>query len=170
VKIETFLKGDTMKIQFQTSQLSRPQRESLMSVLDVIQSENENEIEVTPVEFPIKLKVKLDDDIELLLGWDVDKQSYAGLTIPESEPEPEKSGSQNLTSNSVGSQTPESKKDTVDLPKPESTPELAVMSEIGQRVQALAQALVKLSKPLNSYHRSEVWSRFTEIYVKELME
>lgn len=77
-----------MKIQFNTAQLSRPQLESLLKILDVLQAENKNEIEVTPVEFPLKLMVKLDDDIEMLLGWDAEKESYAGLTTPEPKPEP----------------------------------------------------------------------------------
>ena len=72
-----------MNFQFNPAQLSRCQQNSLMDVLGVIQSENKDELIVTPVEFPNKLKVKLDDDIEMLLGWDADKQSYAGLTTPE---------------------------------------------------------------------------------------
>ena len=156
-----------MKIQFNEAQLSRPQQQSLLSVLDVLQSENQNEIEVTPVEFPIKLKVKLDDDIEMLLGWDAETGTYAGLTTPEPDP------------------IPESKKDTVDLPKTEPEGELIAaldnagnviagpelpMSEIGQRVQALAQALINLTKPLSSYQRGEVWIQFCTIYVKGVME
>lgn len=141
-----------MKINFNTAQLSRPQWENLESVLDVLQSENQNEIEVTPVEFPIKLKVKLDDDIEMLLGWDAETETYAGLTTPEPEPEPE----------------PEIKID-LDMAGKIIEPEL-VKSEIEQRVEALAQALIKLSKPLNTYQRGEVWIQFCTIYVKELMK
>jgi len=161
VKIETFLKGDTMKLEFNPAQLSRTQQNSLMDVLGVMQNENQNELVVTPVEFPIKLKVKLDDDIELLLCWDAGKQSYAGLTKPEPKPE--------------------SQKDTVDLPKQEpdlksagelieSENEELIKAEIGKRVQALAQALVKLSKPLNTFQRGEVWIEFSRIYIKELYE
>ncbi|GAI66434.1 unnamed protein product, partial [marine sediment metagenome] len=76
IKISDFLKGGTMNLQFNEAQLSRPQQQSLIEVLDVLQSQNKNELIVMPVEFPLKLKVKLDDDIEMLLGWDVDKQSY----------------------------------------------------------------------------------------------
>jgi len=154
VKIETFLKGDTMKINFQTAQLSRPQRESLLAVLDVLQSENENEIEVTPIEFPIKFRVKLDDDIEMVVGWNPESDSYSGITAktePEPKPDP----------------IPESQKDTVDLPEP--TQQLA-KSVVGQRVEALAMALVNLSKPLGTYQRSEIWMQFCNIYVKELMK
>jgi len=160
VKIETFLKGDTMKINFQTAQLSRPQRESLLAVLDVLQSENENEIEVTPIEFPLKFRVKLDDNIEMVVGWNPESDSYSGITA-KTEPEPK----------------PESQKDTVDLPKPESTPEPEptpaaelTKSVVGQRVEALARALVNLSKPLGSYQRCEIWSHFCEIYIKELIK
>jgi len=140
-----------MKFQFNTAQLSSPQRINLLTVLDVIQSENDNEIEVMPVEFPIKLKVKLDDDIELLLGWDVDKQSYAGLTKPEPEPDP----------------IPESQKDTVDIPEP--LPELA-KSEVGKRVEALARALINLAKPFDSNVRIEMWSAFCKVLFKEYLE
>jgi len=169
-----------MNIQFNEAQLSRPQRKSLMEILDVLQFENELELVVTQVEFPIKLKVRLDDEIEMLLGWDAEKESYAGLTTPETvadgvlkrcldkvaafrekpnpvEPEPEPDP------------IPESQKDTADLPKQEPTPEL-VKSVVGQRVQALAQALVNISKPLNTYQRCEVWMQFCEIYVKGIME
>jgi len=171
VKIETFLKGDTMKINFQTAQLSRPQRESLLAVLDVLQSENENEIEVTPVEFPLKFRVKLDDDIEMVVGWNPESDSYSGITA-KTEPEPDP--------------IPESKKDTVDLPKqkPEegeliaaldnagnvvAGPEL-VMSEVGKRVQALAWELSKICQPLDDFRRGEVWIQFTKNFIKEFME
>jgi len=92
VKILNFLKGGTMKIQFNEAQLSRPQRENLLAVLEILQCENQNEIEVTAFEFPTKLKVKLDDDIEMLLGWNAESESYSGIstkTEPEPEPEPE---------------------------------------------------------------------------------
>ena len=161
-----------MKINFNTAQLSRPQRENLLSVLDVLQSENQNEIEVTPIEFPIKLKVKLDDDIEMLLGWDPEMDSYAGLTTPESaangvlkraldriaafrekpnpvEPDP----------------IPESKTE----PEPEPTPEPELdLSQVIVRAEALSRALVNLSKPLNTEQRIEVWIRFCVILSKEL--
>jgi len=142
-----------MKIQFNEAQLSRPQQNSLIGILDVLQSENKNELVVTPVEFPLKLKVKLDDDVEMLLGWDVESESYSGITAktePEPEPDP----------------IPESQKDTVDLPEPK--PEL-VKSEFGQRVQALAWELAKMVKPLDSYQRGEVWIRFTETFIKEVL-
>lgn len=107
-----FLKGGTMKIQFNEAQLSRPQQESLIKVLDVLQAKNENELEVTAVEFPKKLMVKLDDDIEMLFGWDADKKSYAGITEPESPNEPKAGAIKSF-------ELPESQKDTVDLPEPE---------------------------------------------------
>ena len=154
-----------MKIQFQESQLSRPQRESLLSVLDVLQSENQNEIEVTPVEFPITLKVQLDNDVQMMLGWDPGSESYSGISKTEPRPEPKPEPKPDPI--------PESQKDTADLPKPETEPEPTqqlVMSEIGVRVQALAQALVNLAKPLNTYQRGEIWMQFCEIYVKELMK
>jgi len=104
-----------MKVQFNEAQLSRPQLKSLNEVLDVLQAENEIEIIVTPVEFPLKLRVLLDNDVEMLLGWDADKQSYAGLTTPERLEQDIK----DLASETI----PESEKDTVDLPAPEPTPE-----------------------------------------------
>jgi len=156
VKIETFLKGDTMKINFNTAQLSRPQRENLLAVLDVLQSENQNEIEITPVEFPLKLKVKLDNEIEMLLGWDPESDSYSGITA-KAEPEPEPGPGPDPI--------PESKKDTVDLPTPE--PELD-LSPVIVRAEALSRALVNLSKPLNTEQRIEVWIRFCVILSKEL--
>ena len=140
-----------MKIQFNEAQLSRPQQNSLIGILDVLQSENENELEVTAVDFPLKLKVKLDDDIEMLLGWDDEKKSYAGLTTPEPEPDP----------------ILESQKDTVDLPKPE--PELD-LSPVVERVEALARALVKLLKPFDVDRRLELWMKFCVVLFKELME
>lgn len=178
-----------MKIQFNEAQLSRPQQESLIKVLDALQSENENELVVTPVEFPIKLLVMLDDNIGMVLGWDAEKKSYAGLTTPESEPMPTVLISKPESEPEHGTEIlsdepdpiPESQKDTVDLPKPEPEiridldmagkvipPEL-VMSEIGKRVQALAQALVKLSKPLDTDQRCEVWTQFTRTFIKELI-
>ena len=155
-----------MKIQFNEAQLSRAQQKSLIEVLDVLQSENKNELVVTPVEFPLKLRVKLDDNIEMLLGWDAEKQGYAGLTKPEPEQESdsEQPGSQNLTSNSAGSQ-PESQKDTVDLPEPELD-----LSPVVVRVHALARAFVNLIKPLNTNQRLELWIEFCKILFKELLE
>lgn len=154
-----------MNIQFNEAQLSRAQQKSLIEILDVLQSKNELELIVSPVEFPIKLKVMLDDNIEMLLGWDVDKQSYAGLTTPE----PEKSGSQNLTSNSAGSQT-------LDLipepePEPETKPEPELdLSPVVVRVHALGRAFVNLIKPLNTNQRLELWIEFCKILFKELLE
>lgn len=81
-----------MNFQFNPAQLSRPQRNNLIEVLGVIESENDQEIEVTVVEFPEKLMVKLDDDTEMILVWDFDKQSYSGLTKPEPEPESDELG------------------------------------------------------------------------------
>ena len=156
-----------MKINFNTAQLSRPQRESLLAVLDVLQSENQNEIEITPVEFPLKFRVKLDDDIEMVVGWNPESDSYSGITA-KTEPEPDP--------------IPESKKDTVDLPKPESEinidldmagkviPGELTKSELGQRVQALAWELAKMVKPLNTYQRGEVWIQFTQTFIKEVIE
>ena len=165
-----------MKINFNTAQLSRPQRESLLAVLDVLQSENQNEIEVTPIEFPLKLKVKLDDDIEMLLGWDPETDGYAGLTTPETVANGvlkralDRVAAFREKPNPVEPE-PESQKDTVDLPEPEPEPSRElVMSEVGKRVQALAQALVNLSKPLGTYQRGEIWMQFCNIYVKELMK
>jgi len=140
-----------MKIQFNEAQLSRAQQKSLIEVLDVLQAENKNELEVAPVEFPNKLKVKLDDNIEMLLGWEVDKQSYADLTKPESESGPETKL--------------ESQKDTVDLPK--SEPDL---SPVVVRVHALARAFVNLVKPMNTNQRLEMWIEFCKVLFKELLE
>lgn len=163
MKIEQFLKGSTMNIKFNTAQLSRPQRLSLLTVLDVMQSENASELEVTPVEFPQKLRVKLDDDVDMLLGWDVDKQSYAGLTTP-------KTIGETLAE-------PESKKDTVDLPESgtlevdlpgPAKPELD-LAPVLERATALANAFVKLAKPLNNDQRQEIWIRFNAILFKELL-
>lgn len=149
MEILTFLKGRAMKILFNKAQLSRHQRESLFGILDVLQSENDSEIEVTVVEFPFKLKVKLDDGIEMLLGWDVEKDGYAGLTKPESE------------------------KDTVDLPGPESLtetkpePELD-LSPVIVRVEALARAFVNLAKPCDTDQRIELMIRVFSVLYKEL--
>jgi len=148
-----------MKIQFNEAQLSRPQQNSLIKILDVLQSENENEIEVTPVEFPLKLKVKLDDDVEMLLGWDVEKQDYAGLTKLESPNKPKAGAIKPF-------ELPESQKDTVDLPKPE--PELD-LSPVFERAEALARALINLTKPLNTDQRIEVWIKFCVVSLKELI-
>lgn len=134
-----------MKFQFNKGQLSRAQKKSLLEVLNVLQTENKNELIVTPVEFPIKFRVKLDDDIEMMVGWNPESDGYSGLTTPEpTEPEPTE-------------------------PEPEPEPEL-VKSEVGQRVDALALALVKLTMPLNTYQRGEVWIQFCTIYVKGIME
>ncbi len=148
-----------MNFQFNPAQLSRCQQNSLMDVLGVIQSENQNELEVTPVEFPLKLKVKLDGDIEMLLGWDAEKKSYAGLTTPERLEQDIK----DLASERV---QPESEKDTVDLPGPEPEPDL---SPVVERVQVLARAYVNLIKPLSVEHRVECWIEFCRIFIKELM-
>jgi len=78
-----------MIIRFNLSHLTRSQQNSLKSILVVIQSENKNENEVVVVEFPSKFMVKVDNGVELLLGWEVEKSSYAGITTPEPLPEPE---------------------------------------------------------------------------------
>jgi len=142
-----------MKILFSEAQLSRPQQNSLIKILDVLQSENENELEVTVVEFPYKLMVKLDDDIGMLLGWDSEKQSYAGLTKPE--PEPEQLKGESLTDDKSAIQEPE--------PEPELD-----LSPVFERAEALANAFVNLTKPLITEHRVEVWVRFCIILSKEL--
>jgi len=158
VKILDFLKGGTMKIQFNEAQLSRPQRESLIKVLDVLQVKNENELVVMPVEFPNKLLVMLDDNIGMLLGWDVDKQSYAGLTVPESPNKPK-----------AGTIKP------FELPEPESLTETKLepeldLSPVFERAEALARVLINLSKPLNTEQRIEVWVKFCLVLSKEFME
>jgi len=169
-----------MNFKFNEAQLSRPQRESLRKVCEVLQLENEDELEITPVEFPYKLKVKLDDDIEMLLGWDFDNASYAGLTTPEiQDPLPY-------------APLPESQKDTVDLPGPaedeqESKPDVCLdmagkvipgsdrrgsepdLAPVLERADALANAFVKLAKPLNNDQRQEIWIRFNAILFKELL-
>ena len=146
MNILTFLKGGTMNIKFNTAQLSRPQRLSLLTVLDVMQSENKNELEVTPVEFPQKLRVKLDDDVDMLLGWDVEKQSYAGLTKPEP--------------------VLESRIDTADLP-PEPEKELD-LTDVLVRADALACSLAKMANLFNPSQQYEIWARFLSVLVKEL--
>ena len=162
MKILIFLKGDTMKFNFNPAQLSRPQRNKLMDVLRVIQAENKNEIEIMPVEFPLKLKVKLDDDVEMLLGWNPESDSYSGIAMPKDwEPEPETK--------------PESQKDTADLPKPEPKPEPEPepepdLSPVVVRVHALGSAFVNLIKPLNTNQRLELWIEFCKILFKELLE
>lgn len=178
MKIEQFLKGSTMKFKFNEAQLSRPQRESLRKVCEVLQLENEDELEIIPVEFPYKLKVKLDDDIEMLLGWDFDNASYAGLTTPEiQDPLPYVP-------------LPESEKDhgteIVDLPGP-AKPDVCLdmagkvipgsdrrgsdldLAPVLERADALADAFVKLAKPLNNDQRQEIWIRFNAILFKELL-
>ena len=131
-----------MKIQFNEAQLSRPQQNSLIGILDALQSENKNELVVTPVEFPLKLKVKLDDNIEMLLGWDADKQSYAGLTTPEPEPDP--------------------------TPEPTPEPELD-LSPVFERADALSRAFFNLSKPLKVDERMKLWTHFLTALLKELL-
>ena len=72
-----------MKIKFNTAQLGRVRHDSLARVLNVLESENEGEIEVSAFEFPEKLKVKVDKGV-MVLVWDTEKESYSGLTEPES--------------------------------------------------------------------------------------
>lgn len=160
MKILTFLKGGPMKIQFNEAQLSRPQQQSLIDILDVLQSQNENELVVTAVEFPEKLMVKLDDDIELVLGWDVEKQCYAGLTTPEPEPE---SPNKPKTGSIKPFELPESQKDTVDLPEPELD-----LSPIVERVEALARAFAGLVKQLNLEQRKVIYIKFGSAYLEEI--
>ena len=137
-----------MNFLFNPAQLSRHQQQSLIEVLGVIETENDQEIEVRVIEFPLKFAVKLDDGNEMLLGWDVEKDGYAGLTTPEST-----------------EQKPESQKDTVDLPEPE--PDL---SPVVVRVHALARTFVGMIKPLNTNQRLEMWIEFFRVFVKELLE
>jgi len=148
-----------MIAKFNEAQLSRPQRESLRKVCEVLQLENENELVVTVVEFPIKLMVKLDDS-EMLLGWSYEDASYAGLTKPEiQDPLPY-------------TPLPESEKDTVDLPGPveNAEPDPALdLAPVLERTDALANAFVKLAKPLNNDQRQEIWIRFNAILFKELL-
>jgi len=143
-----------MNIKFNLGQLSRPQRESLEKVLAVVQSENEGEVVVQPVEFPNKLLVEIDGGVELMLGWDLEKSSYEGLTIPKTEPEP--------------APKPESQKDTVDIPTPESKP--IDLSPVLVRVDALAVALINLAKPFDNNVRTELWSAFCKKLFKEFLE
>jgi len=160
-----------------------------------LQLENEDELEITPVEFPYKLKVKLDDDIEMLLGWDFDNASYAGLTTPEVQEEllakPE-SPNKPKTGAIKPFELPESEKETVDLPGPaedeqESKPDVCLdmagkvipgsdrrgsepdLAPVLERADALANAFVKLAKPLNNDQRQEIWIRFNAILFKELL-
>lgn len=158
LKILYFLKGVAMKIQFSKARLSRAQKKSLLEVLNVLQSQNKNELEVTAVEFPLKLMVKLDDDIGMLLGWDVEKQSYAGLTTPEptEESQQELAGLGKAQENFAGQE-----------PLPEPEPELD-LSPVFERAEALARVLVNLSKPLNTEQRIEVWMKFCVVLAKEL--
>lgn len=57
-----------MIFQFDLAQLERFQRESLLKILNVIQSENKREIVVEAVELPYKFLVLADDTVELLWG------------------------------------------------------------------------------------------------------
>lgn len=159
MKILTFLKGDTMDFQFNPAQLSRTQQNSLMDVLGVIQDDNVNELVVTPVEFPDKLKVKLDNDIEMLLGWDVDKQSYAGLIKPEPD--------EQLGVGAMKIKGPDAGQKVESLIDEKLEPDL---SPVVVRVHALARAFVNLIKPFNTNQRLELWIEFCKILFKELLE
>lgn len=140
-----------MKVQFNEAQLSRPQQQSLIVILDELQKKNEKELVVMPFEFPIKLKVKLDNDIEILLVWDVEKKSYTTSSFPAPAPEP------------TPEPTPE--------PEPEPTPEPELdLSPVFERADALANALMNLTKPLNTEQRIEVWIRFCVILSKEFLK
>lgn len=158
MKISDFLKGGTMILQFNPAQLSRPQQQSLIEVLGVIESENDQEIDVRVVEFPIKFMVKLDDDIEMLLDWNAEKQSYAGLATPEptEESQQELAGLEKAQENFAGQES---------LPGPE--PELD-LSPVIERSQALARVLANLTKPLENDHRFIVWTDFLITLLKEL--
>jgi len=160
VKILDFLKGVAMKILFNKAQLSRAQKKSLLEVLNVLQSQNENELEVTAVEFPLKLMVKLDDSIGMLLGWDVEKQSYAGLTTPEpaEESQQELAGLEKAQENFAGQES---------LPEPE--PELD-LSPVVVRVHALARTFASLVKLLSPQQRLEIGIEFCRVLFKELLE
>jgi len=143
-----------MIFRFNTAQLERIRHDSLARVLDVLQAENENELEVTAVEFPDKLKVKLDDDVELILGWDAEKSSYAGLTRPEPTPEPTPEPEFKVSLDMAGNVIPES----------------LIKSEVGQRVDAIANAFVKLTMPFDADQRLEMWIAFTTTVFKELLK
>jgi len=160
VKILDFLKGVAMKILFNKAQLSRAQKKSLLEVLNVLQTENKNELEVIAVEFPLKLMVKLDDDIEMLLGWDIEKQSYAGLTTPEltEESQQELAGLEKAQENFTGQES---------LPEPE--PELD-LSPVVVRVHALARTFASLVKLLSPQQRLEIGIEFCRVLFKELLE
>ncbi len=149
-----------MNIRFNKAQLSRAQKKSLLEILNVLQVQNELELVVDAVEFPLKLKVKLDDDIEMLLGWDIDKQSYAGLTTPEpiEGSQQELAGLGKAQENFVGQES---------LPGPE--PELD-LSPVVVRVHALARTFSSLAKPLSSQQRFEIGIEFCRVLFKELLE
>jgi len=57
-----------MIFQFDLTRLERFQRESLLKILDVIQSENVGEIVVCAVELPYKFLVLADNTVEVLWG------------------------------------------------------------------------------------------------------
>ena len=163
-----------MICKFNDAQLSRPQRESLRKVCDVLQLENENEIVVTPVEFPYKLKVKLDDDVMMILGWDFDNESYAGLTEPEPEkPNEPKPGAIKPFEIPEKKDTVDSHgTETVDLPGPESLMETKLEPEIDltpvfERADALAVAFFNLCKPLDSERRLKLRTHFVTRLIKD---
>lgn len=157
-----------MDFQFNPAQLSRCQRNALMTVLLIMQSENTNELKITPVEFPNKFKVKLDGDVEILIGWDSKKEAFAGLTTAGlTTPEQLEQDIKDLAKETVQEPepTPEHGALEVDLPGPETELDL---SPVVERAEALAHALVKLSKPLNFEQRIEVWIKFCVVLSKEL--
>lgn len=181
-----------MNIKFNKAQLSRTQKQSLFGILDVLQAENELEIVVDVVDFPEKLKVKLDDEVEMLLGWDVKEQSYAGLTTPESTESKPKLGSDLATELGIDNLQAEEQRQenelepeiNIDLDmagkviEPELEPKHGTeilsdepeldLSPVVERAEALARALVKLSIPLNIEQRIEVWMKFCFVLSKEL--
>lgn len=82
LKSRVYLKGEIVIIKFDwefhlawMKYVNGIPRESLLKVLDDIQSENESEIEVTVVIFPRHFEVKVDSG-ELLVCWNLEKSVY----------------------------------------------------------------------------------------------
>lgn len=65
-----------MIFQFDLFRLEFLQRESLLKILDVIQSENVGEIVVCAVKLPYKFLVLADDTVELLWGLKFGKRDF----------------------------------------------------------------------------------------------
>jgi len=153
-----------MIFRFNKGQLGRNLDARLNRLLSELQKGTNVEIEVWPLEFPEKFSVKIGNDVAVI-AWDAKDSEYKILPSPEP--------------------IPESQKDTVDLPQPEpehlgvgaameapgpgATPESErVKSEIGQRVDALAGARIRLAVPFDSEQRLEIWNAFCNIVLKEL--